>query len=273
MSEQNKSNLQTFGAGLIGFAAVMAVGGGALMFHSYRQAGSTAAPAPAAPPIDLGSSLPRPVTPGAVHIERRAESPAPLIGELEESEESNAPAAAPRVPGASAAPAAPAAPVEAAPTPESAPAAKASALEVTQHLEVEGNTSTAEASVKNTTEDGKDAAKPAKIPKLALKKAAPAKLDAPSSDGAVASSVHYGVTSRSELMGRAAGPVYNFKGGSKGAAEAKATGKMAVDADGKMADIRRQLETAGLPEAQRAQLIKELDASMKRVSETEKTAQ
>lgn len=266
MSEQNKSNVQALGAGLLGFVAVMAVGGGAMMFHSSQQAKSAAAPAPAAAPIDLEASMPRPsMQQSGLQKERRAQSPAPLIGDDgssdAESSSSGSPAAAP----AASAPAA--APRAAAPSPESAPAAKSSALEVARHLDAEGNGSTAEAVVKNAAEE-------TKAPKLQgkLRGKKGAKLELPAGDGAVASSVHYGVTSRSELMGRAAGPVYNIKGG-KGAETNTAAGKMADDADGRIADLRRQLEVSGLPADQRAKLLKDLDDSLKRISETGKTAQ
>jgi len=266
MSEDNKSNFQTLGAGLLGFVAVMAVGGGVMMLHSSHQAKSAATPAAAAAPIDLGSSMPRPsMSPSGLQRERRDSSPAPLIGDdgssSEESPAAGSPAASPAASAPSAAPRA------AAPSPESAPAAKASALEVTRHLDAEGDGSTAEAVVKNTAEEKKAPKLQGKLPG----KKAP-KLDLPAGDGAVASSVHYGVTSRSELMGRAAGPVYNIKGGKGGEAKT-AAGKMADDADGRIADLRRQLEASGLPADQRAKLLKDLDESLKRISETGKTAQ
>jgi len=263
MSEQNKSNFQALGAGLAGFVAVMAVGGGIMMLHSSHQAKSAAAPAPAAAPIDLGSSMPTASPPpSGLQRERRASSPAPLIGDDgSSSEESSSPAVAPAASAPSAAPRA------AETSPESAPAAKASALEVARHLDGEGNGSTAEAVVKNAAEEKKAPKLQGKLPG---KKAA--KIEVAAGDGAVASSVHYGVTSRSELMGRAAGPVYNVKGGKGGEAKA-AVGKMANDADGRIADLRRQLEASGLPADQRAKLLKDLDDSLKAVSETGKTAQ
>lgn len=254
MSEQNRSNVQALGAGLLGFVAVMAVGGGAMMLHSSHRAGSAAAPAPAAAPIDLEAAMPRPsMQPSGMQKERRAQSPAPLIGDDEESSAAeSAPSAAPRA---------------AEPSPESAPAAKASGLAVARHLDTEGNGSTAEAAVKNTVEEKKAPKLQGKLPgKKALK------LETAAGDGAVASSVHYGVTSRSELMGRAAGPVYNFKGAKGGEGKA-AAGKMAADADGKIADLRRQLENSDLPADQRAKLLKDLDASLKDLEETGKTAQ
>ena len=197
--------------------------------------------------------------------ERRESSPPPLIGDDGSSSgESSASEEAGSAPAASAPAAAPSA---AAPSPESVPAAKASALEVTRHLDAEGDGSTAEAVVKNTVEEKKAPKLQGKLPG----KKTP-KLEVPAGDGAVASSVHYGVTNRSELMGRAAGPVYNFKGGKGGEAKS-AAGKMADDADGRIADLRRQLEASGLPADQRAKLLKDLDDSLKAVSETGKTAQ
>lgn len=237
MSDQNKSNFQAFGAGLLGFVAVMAVGGGAMMFQSSRR--SQAAVKPAAAPIDIGAPVARPVSPAnIVHSENRAQSPAPLIGEdgaegADEQASSSGVAA------------------------ESASAASenetASRLKVTRHLDVQGNGSTAKAVVKNTLspeEAPKAAAKPARL-------AAP-KLDAEAGGAeAVASSVHYGVTSRSELMGRAAGPVYNFKGagGKKGGA---AMGEMAADVNAKIAEIKRQLEDSNLSPEEREKLLKQL---------------
>lgn len=256
MSEQNRSNYQALGAGLLGFVAVMAVGGGGLMLHSSHRAKSAAAPAPAAAPIDLGSSMPAPsLSRPSVQKERRAESPAPLIGEIGEDSSADASAGAVAAESAEAA---------AALSPEAAPRAKAPALEATRHLDLEAGSSSAKAVVKNTVE-----AKKAETALPARKAPAP-KLEAAAADGAVASSVHYGVTSRSELMGRAAGPVYNIKG-AKGGGSTGTTGKMAEDADGRMADLRRQLETSGLPEEQRAKLLAELEAARKGVADAGKT--
>lgn len=64
--------------------------------------------------------------------------------------------------------------------------------------------------------------------------------------GAVAARVHYGANSRAQLMGRAAGPVYNFSGGAMGstAENALAEGmdkvveiQKAVDADGAVSSV------------------------------------
>ncbi len=256
MSEQSKSNYQALGAGLLGFVAVMAVGGGGLMLHSSRQAKSAAVPAPAAAPIDLGSSMPAPsMRRSSVQKERPSESPAPLIGVIDGD------ASADGFAGASASAGA------AAPSPESAPGGRAPALEVSGHLDLEKGSSSAKAVVRNTVEARKAAALPGK-----KAPASAPKLEAAAADAAVASSVHYGVTSRSELMGRAAGPVYNIKG-AKGGASTAATGKLAEDAEGKIAGLRRQLEASGLPEDQRAKLLQELDAARKGVADAGKPAQ
>ena len=261
MSDQTQSNVQAFGAGLLGFVVVMAIGGGALMVRSSQQTKAGARPEAAGAPIDLGSSMPRPsLSPVSAQKERRAQSPAPLTGEVEEAAASEAPAAES---GAAAAVA----------SPRSAPNAQtpASRLEVTQHLDKPGSGSSATAVVNNTfapEEASKAAGKKAFDKKAALK------ID---TAGAVAS-VHYGVTNRSELMGRAAGPVYNIKGGS-GKVGSGEMGKMADEVNAKISDLQKQLEAAGLPADQRAKLQLDLDNVMKGVTgpapaaETAKPAQ
>jgi hypothetical protein len=253
MSDQNQSNVQAFGAGLLGFVAVMAIGGGALMVRSSQQTKAAAKPEAAAAPIDLGSSMPRPV---AAHKERRMESPAPLMG-VQESEDAQAPAEASE--GAATASSS---------SPESASNAKSSAsrLEVTQHLDKPGNGSTATAVVTNEAAPEKKAKI---LTKIAGRKAT-SKLDA-TGGGAVAS-VHYGVTSRSELMGRAAGPVYNFKGNGKSGG-AGTVGKMGIDVKVKVAELQHQMEAAGLPADERAKLQKDLDAATAGIGESEKAPQ
>lgn len=263
MSDQNKSNFQAFGAALLGFVAVMAVGGGAMLVYSSQQSKAGARPVAAGEPIDLGSSVQRQP---AVQNERRAESPAPLVGEDEVSEVAENPASA----SEAAAQSSPSttqsvtgAQTAARPSSE---AQATSRLEVTQHLDKPGNGSSATAIVKNTLVQEKAA-------KAVSKKVAPkiSQTGGVTATGAVAS-VHYGVTSRNELMGRAAGPVYNFKGGaSKGATGA--TGKMGGDLKTKITDIKGQLEAAGLPADQRAKLMKDLEDANKNLAETAKTVQ
>lgn len=258
MSDQNKSNFEAFGAGIMGFVAVMAVGGGALLVHNSQQPKAVAAAAP----IDIASPISRPVENIAVAAkERRADSPAPLIGAETSSEAVQesaaggaASAASVSVPGAS------------------APAAGAGdpKLEIAQHLDATGSGTTAVASVKNTAV----AAKNAKTAKAADKKAVP-KLNTtigPGGTNAVAS-VHYGVTSRNELMGRAVGSVLNVKGGGKIGGGAAASSKMAGDASAKIANLQKQLDAAGLPADQRARIQKNMAQARAEIDGAEKTAQ
>ena len=227
MSEQGKSDVQAFIAGLLGFVAVMAIGGGVMMARSFQQAKATGKPVAAAEPIDLGPSMPRPaLSSPQVQQERFAQSPAPLIGAEEESE------------GAEAA--------------ESAPNAKSSSprLELTEHLDKTGSGSSAKAVVKNT-------AAPVMAAKAAGKKASP-KLGLMAGGSTASASVHYGVTSRNELMGRAAGPVYNFKGGA---------GKRANDVNVRVADLQRRIESSDLTADQRTQLQQELAEGNKDVGD------
>lgn len=254
MSEQNQSNVQALGAGIIGFVAVLAVGGGALMVHSSQQAKSAAKPVAAAEPIDLGAAPPRPAmsAPRVQQEERRAESPAPLIGE---DKIESVPTPSPR---------------DARGRPAQAPSESPAAgygLQETAGLDTSGNGSSAKAVVGNTIV----AEKP--VAKAAGKKKAWAKPAATGSGTHAVASVHYGVTSRSELMGRAAGPVYNVAGaGKKGGTIA--TGKLAGDTKTTLADLQRKLEVAGLPEDQRAKLKKELEEATKGLAaDVEKPAQ
>jgi len=248
MSEQNQSNFQAFGAGLLGFAVVMAVGGGALMVHSSQQS-KAAKPAAAAAPIDIGAPVPRfESVPARPQTERRAESPAPLIGGEDESE--NVEAAAPARSGAAAASS----------SPEAAPSERAR-LKTVAHVETGGSRAAAEAAVINTIAEEKEKEKAAAKPKAPVKKLA---VKLPQAAGAEAvASVHYGVTNRSELMGRAAGPVYNIKGG--GAVGSAPQGKMAEDLNSKVSELKKQLDGSGLPPEARDKLLKDLAEAQKAV--------
>lgn len=249
MSEQNQSNFQAFGAGLLGFAVVMAVGGGALMVHNSHQS-KAAKPAAAAAPIDIGAPVPRfESAPARPHMERRAESPAPLIGDDEPESAESAPAQSAATPAAS--------------SPEAAPAERAR-LRTVAHAETGGSRTTAVAVVQNTIDEEKEKEKTSAKAKAPDKKL-PAKL--PQAAGAEVASVHYGVTNRSELMGRAAGPVYNIKGG--GAVGGSAPqGKMAEDLNSKVADLKKQLDGSGLPPEARERLLKDLAEAQKAVPQT-----
>jgi hypothetical protein len=252
MSEQSRSNFQAFGAGLLGFIAVMAVGGGVLMLHSSRRASPK--PVPAAEPIDLATATPLdPTVPAAPFKERRLESPAPLIGSDDEAE----------IAGNRAAPAAAASIPAPAFSPENDAKAMAAAVEDAaiaerrlkpgEHLDATGHSSAA-AVVAKDTPAGRKAAKAA-----AAKKPA-AKLAPVAAPAASIASVHYGVTSRDELMGRAAGPVYNIKGASASPkSKPEERGKMASDMNARLADLQSRLDgDTNLTPAQRADIQKEL---------------
>ena len=65
-------------------------------------------------------------------------------------------------------------------------------------------------------------------------------------------------------MGRAAGPVYNIKGGGA-VGGSGANGKLAVDLNSKVADLRKQLDGSGLPPEAREKLLKDLAEAQKAV--------
>lgn len=240
MSDQGKSNIQALGAGLLGFVAVLAVGGGAVMLHNSQR--TQAAAKPAGAPIDLSSPVPEMSASASRARENRAQSPAPLIGDV--GDEAAAVQESASAAGGSAAASAGA-----------SAGAASSRLKVSQHLDVEPGASSAKAVVRNTVAPEEE---PAAAP--SPRKAAP-KLEPMDASEAVAS-VHYGVTSRNELMGRAAGPVYNIKGAKNAGGNLAAAGKMAGGVDARIADIRSKLESSGLPQEQREKLLKDLDVLM-----------
>lgn len=241
MSEQTKGNLQVFGAGILGFVAVVAVAG--LLLTRFEGA-SHAPAAAAAPPIEAGIlSLPAPAASAPAPLARPA-SPQPLLGAHDEGfveEIAAAPAHVRLAAGASAG----------ADAAGSAPSSLG-ALGAPRHHGQGESVSSAKAEVKEFStlearapEASAPAAKP--MPRL--------KLD--TTRGAVASSVHYGVRSRSELMGNAAGPVYNFKG-SKPAASGRSA-ELAAEASAKLDDIEKQLEgNTALTAEQKAEIRKKI---------------
>jgi hypothetical protein len=226
MSEQTKGNFQVFGAGLVGFVAVVGAAGLALKLGGPRApAAPQAAAAPA--PIEAGIlSLPAPSAAAPAHLPRAA-SPQPLIGAQDEAFVEESPAAPARVQHAAAAPAG-------AGAAGSAPSSL-QALGAPKHYGKGESASSAKAQVKEFSklepqaEPSAPAAKP--VPRL--------KLD--TTRNTVASTVHYGVTSRAELMGKAAGPVYNFKGAKPAGAGRGA--ELAAEANAKMDDIEKQLDS------------------------------
>ncbi|MDE2141746.1 MAG: hypothetical protein KGJ84_04975 [Elusimicrobia bacterium] len=199
MTEYGKAQIQALGAGLVGFVVV--VGAGALLMFPHGKA-SVKAPASSYAPVDVTSSLsaPVPVSKSALSGASQSEaapvasSPAPLLP-AEDREDAPAPAA---VPATAPAPAAAAHP--------QARATPVKKLSVTRHLDGSSSANSsavASAASAPAKKPAPPAHKPMLSPKLDLSKA---------TQGSLASSIHYGVNDRSELMGRAAGPVYNFAG-------------------------------------------------------------
>jgi hypothetical protein len=182
-----------------------------------------------------------PLSPSPVQNERRAESPAPLIGNDETSESYSRLA-----PGESAAAAS-----------DQAAAVKAAApkLEATASLDASGAGSSAVAAVAKP-EEGKPVVKGSAEKVLAVKRAAPA------GSGAIAS-VHYGATSRSELMSRAAGPVYNVMGASKSGRAVEQS--VSVNMNAQIVELKKQLESIKLTPEQRESILKQLEAAGKSI--------
>jgi hypothetical protein len=241
MSEQTKGNVHVFGAGLFGFVAVVGAAGLALKLGG----GGAHAPAAAtaAAPIEAGIlSLPSPAASAPAHLPRPA-SPQPLLGAHDEAFVEENAAAPAHAQHAAAAPAAGAA--------GSAPSSL-QALGAPKHHGKGESVSSATAEVKKFSTPGPQAPQ---APAPAAKPVPRLKLDA--SRNSVASTVHYGVTSRAELMGKAAGPVYNFKGAKP--AGAGRTAELAAEANSKIDDLEKQLESnTTLTEEQKAAIRQKL---------------
>lgn len=222
MNDQGKSQIQTLAAGLLGFVGIVGLGSLLILHHGGA---AVKAPASAYAPVDADPGMPspsraaRPVLAGVPlgASGSAVSSPAPLPMDDD------------RGGGAAAASAAkPAAPN----TPAAAAAAK---LVVSRHLDASASATSSASSAVSF------APKPSASPALAKKPFLSPKLDLSKNQGTVASTVHYGVSSRSELMGRAAGPVYNFSG----KAAARRSGEIAADNAGPFAgDAMRQVDVA-----------------------------
>lgn len=158
-----------------------------------------------------------------------ASSPAPLFPASERATESEAAAAS-----------APAASGPAAETPSFS-----RKLVVTRHLD---GTSSAKSSARATVAaaPAKSEGRPAKKPFLAPR------LDLSKTQSALASSVHYGVSNRAELMGRAAGPVYNFSG--KKAPQQVPQGQSSAGTMQQVDDAQRQVDNSPLDDSDKAAL-------------------
>jgi hypothetical protein len=248
MTEQGKAQIQMVGAGLVGFAIVVG-GGGALLVlphggSSSHTAVSTAVATPSASALSVPSATTAGVTAGTPVGEASAasSSPAPILPDSAR-EAAPAPSVAAAVTNAPAAP---------------APASSFNKLVASQHID-SGSSATSSASASAAAFKPK-ADKPMKKPFLAPK------LDLSKTQSAVASSVHYGVTGRSELMGRAAGPVYNFSGKDAGAGQAVqvAAGSMGQQVDAAEA----QVDSSGLNDHDKAVLSSQLNKAKQAVTAT-----
>lgn len=243
MSEQTKSNVQVIGAGLMGFVAVVGAAGLLYTQLSGRRAAPSAQAGLSAPAAS-GMTASRP------GFAAPASSPAPLIGSAAEdvAAETSAPADS----------AARAAEVAGRADAEAADAEALRSLEASRHSGRGENTSDARAQVEKTAVAG---TKPAPAPAPAAKPVPRIRLDKSGARGSIASSVHYGVTSRSELMGRAAGPVYNFTG--RSVAGQPRLAELSGQAHGKLADVEKSIDESTLTAEQK----REVKARLKDVRE------
>jgi hypothetical protein len=244
MSEQGKTQIQTLGAGFIGFVGVVGLGSLVIMHHGTAPAASAVAYAP----VDAASALAvpaatiraNPALSGAPTGQSGAvpSSPAPLLSADDRAAVPDAPPSA--APAATATAGVPAA---------------APKLVVGQHLDAASSASSSAQASASTAAPAPKKLVPAKKPFFAPK------LDLTKNQGTIASTVHYGVSDRSELMGRAAGPVYNFSGkGAGGQGAAVAAGSM--DANGAMQAVnaaQAQVDASAANGAQKAQLDQNLN--------------
>lgn len=233
MSEQGKSNFQAFGAGIAAFIVVVAVGWKALNWHGNRSAPVGAVPAAA--PVDLTT---RDLVP----------APTPV------------PVAAPEDASAAEAPVAPGPVLAPEKTSSSAvrPALRESAeAKLTAKLSEEKTAAftTARAEVKPASPAPVAVAAPAAAPKP--------KLDETKAAQSVASAVQYSATSRAEVMGRAAGPVYNLQAG--GVQAQNQLGKMdaAQTADQSVAAARQVIEQSNMTVEEKTKALAQIDAAVK----------
>lgn len=239
MTENGKAQIEAVGAGLIGFVVV--VGAGALFMFS-RGGSAVKAPPSSYAPVNSISGLSAPE-----HSALPARSGAPM-GEAGAVASSPAPLLpAPLLPAGArdaAAPAAAPAPSAAAPA-DAGRSAFARKLVVTTHLD---GSSSAHSSAKATVASAPAAsAKPKPIvPKKAF---VTPKLDL-TNVPSLAATVHYGVSGRSELMGRAAGPVYNFSG--RNAAKGQAPAPGVSGALSKVEAAQQQVDDSPLTDSDKA---------------------
>lgn len=235
MADHGKAQIQALGAGLVGFVVVVGAGAALMLHHGGSP---IKAPASSYAPVEEASALPAPAA--AAKTERAGvppamsalapSSPAPLLPASERAANAEASAAA-----------ASAAPGRAAPAPSFS-----RKLVVTRHLD---GTASAASSAKASVADApaKSERRPEKKPFIAPR------LDLSKTQSALASGVHYGVSSRAELMGRAAGPVYNFSG-KKGQAQQIPQSPSPAGAVQQVDDVQRQVDDSPLDDSDKAAL-------------------
>lgn len=222
MTDNGKSQIQTIVSAMLGFVLVVGVGALAVMSRGGSAKSPSSASHPSSIPTAPAAEPALPAAAPAAAGVAGASSPQPVLpsvmaDKVSQEAASSEPAAQPAV------------------------SPKPAALVVTQHLEA---TQTTSAKVEVAAAPAAPAAK--KMEPLATREFVTPKL-APTKNAGIASSVHYGVSSRSELMGRAAGPVYNFKG--RGAKKADASGsKIGGEAATQIEEAQRQVEGSALDE-------------------------
>ena len=235
MSEQTKSNFQMIGAGFMGFVAVVGAAGLLLSQFSGRSAAPQAA---LSAPESHRASNALSMTASRVTADKPASSPAPMTGyaaddAADQTAVADAAAAAAGVNAADAA---------------VAQQTSLGALGDPRYAGKGETTSNARAEAKNIAAAPKTEPDAKPVPRI--------KLDKNQARGSIASSVHYGVTSRSELMGRAAGPVYNFTG--RSVAGNPRIAELAGSAQGKIADAEKKIDASDLTPEQKREMKQRL---------------
>jgi len=229
-----KSTIQYLAAGFLGFAVMLGVGSLASLIHgssrSAKVAFSPRADSNALVSTHDGGAV-RPASAAAASTS----SPLPVLPA--EARDGSAAAAQSQTSASAANPA----------------AAPAATLAAAGRVDMSGSASSS-ASVSA-------AAAAAKSGAASARGAVPAaNRPLPRSAQAVASMVHYGVSGRSELMGRAAGPVYNFSGGGANPGGRVAADNAAASGALKQMDAaEQQVDASSLPDDQKAQLHQQLD--------------
>jgi len=249
-----KSQIQTIAAGFIGFVGVVGLGSLLILHHGGA---AVKAPVIAYAPVDADTGAPAPIH----------SANASLLGASLGAAGSAASSPAPLLPDEARDNAAAVVPANAAGTGIAAKAAMTAAAPKLVAQQIESSASASSSAALPAAA----AAKPK--PSLAKKTFVAPKLDLSKNQGIVASTVHYGVSDRAELMGRAAGPVYNFTGKSGGQAQSDQvvpnagqaqTTQVAADGQSSAAVVqqvdaaKQKLDAADVPADQKAALDQNL---------------